>query len=175
MMGSRKSFRWHITMIKHVALNAQLLGFARSVTEARITGRRRKRDRKRVESERGWLVSIHPVIKRHYQLAESDSPGASSAMHRRLETSLTNRIYIWKVLQLPPRSAFYFIDIVRVKPDYTTLSTPIPPPSSQFWLFSPDRARFSISPVFFSFQSLFVTFVSISSQNVRDSSTLSND
>lgn len=29
------------------------------------------------------------------------SPGALSAMHRWLETSLTNHIYIWKVRQLP--------------------------------------------------------------------------
>lgn len=133
-MISRKNFWWRIIMIKYVALSIQVLGFVCSVTEARGTGWRWKRERggekrekrgREGEREEERVVSIYrPVIEKHYQLTESDSAGASSAMHRRrLETSLTNRIYIWKVRQLSPflRATFYFIDIVRVALDCTIL------------------------------------------------------
>lgn len=76
------------------------------------------------------------------------SPGAPSAMHRRLETSLTNHIYIWKVRQLPrlrfTSSTLY--ESPRRRPHWTIHPSALPLPALNYFHLIVPRSYELFSP-----------------------------
>lgn len=101
------------------------------------------------------------------------SPGALSAMHRRLETFLTNHIYIWKVRQLPRlrfTSSTLYESLRRSDWTIHPSTSPLPATLNYFRLIAPGSYEllFSTDP---SLPLLATFWVSPRGIRVRDLST----
>lgn len=124
---------WHV-------VSPVLFELAVSEQETRAATRKRQRRGAPARMSECQFTSPPPLPARHYrQLAESDSSWRTVS-DASLETSLTNRIYIWKVRQLPrPRftsSTLYESPV----PNYPSTTTR-PFPSRYSAIFAGSRRR----------------------------------
>lgn len=139
-------------MTKYVALSIAIRLTLLWATEQEMQATERQGKRKREKREVGrigpppWYRAALPTGRVWF------SPGAPSAMHRRLETSLTNHIYIWKVRQLPRlrfTSSTLYESPRHRRPDWTIHpSTPssLPVTFNYFRLIAP-RSHELFSPI----------------------------